>query len=357
MTVISNISQKYYPQLDGLRAFAIFLVLLQHWLPETHVLLKWIPDPGAMGVTLFFVLSGYLIGSILLKEKYLLEENKTNQTKSSILYKFYARRTLRIFPIYYLFIFLLLIINYPPFIKELLPWLLTYTPNIYIALYGFVKLFPLTHFWTLGVEEQFYLIMPLIFLSVPTKYLPHTILIFISTGIIFKAIFLALVPGHQFSTITIAQFDSFGIGILLGYCRINNISIPYENTLLILSLATVILLNISDYPFKGKKFLYNVIPSVQICSVIIINRACNGFTKFGKLLLENNIITYIGRISYGMYVYHNIFPQLNSYFYDTSKLPAELLFILYLVELLIIASLSYYIIEKPLLSLKKYISY
>jgi len=351
---MNDVSKKYFPQLDGLRAWAMLFVLIEHWLPEKHILNKYIPGAGWMGVTLFFVLSGYLIGSILLKEKYNLEENNS-LTRKSILLKFYARRTLRIFPIYYLFIFLLLLLNYPPFIKTILPWLLTYSSNIYANIYGYAQLWPLTHLWTLCVEEQFYLIMPWIILFTPTKFLLRVIFIFIFSGIFFRTVFLTFAIGNQPSALTPSEFDSFGIGMLLGYLRLHKIKISYQNSIAIFSLLVYIVLSTTSYSFKGKKFLSVLLPSLQLFSVIIINKACEGFKGVGKLLLQTGLIIYIGKISYGMYIYHNVIPQLTSFFYNTATLQSEVLFFIYFVELIIIASFSYFVVERPILRLKKYL--
>ena len=106
---------------------------------------------------------------------------------------------------------------------------------------------------------------------------------------------------------------------------------------------------------KGKKFLSVLLPSLQLFSVIIINKACEGFKGVGKLLLQTGLIIYIGKISYGMYIYHNVIPQLTSFFYNTATLQSEVLFFIYFVELIIIASFSYFVVERPILRLKKYL--
>src|SRR5687767_3808258 len=97
----------YMPQLDALRAFAVFLVIISHWFSREHIVNRY-TDNGTLGVTLFFVLSGYLITGILLKNKNSIEQGGSIK---SALKTFYIRRSLRIFPVYYLLIFVLLIFN------------------------------------------------------------------------------------------------------------------------------------------------------------------------------------------------------------------------------------------------------
>ena len=141
---------KYIKGLDTLRAFAVMFVIIYHWglpLPDgpgKHFLQELIPS-GPFGVTLFFVLSGFLITSIL------LEARTTAKTRLRVIRNFIIRRILRIFPIYYVTIFVLTWIGYP-FIRENLDWLLSYTSNILVFRNHSWNSF--SHTWSLSVEEQ-----------------------------------------------------------------------------------------------------------------------------------------------------------------------------------------------------------
>lgn len=157
----------YVPELDGLRGIAILLVIVSHYLGE-----YWrTASVGWTGVNLFFVLSGFLITGILLDAK-----DKPNYFRN-----FYARRTLRIFPLYYLVLFLLFIVA-PLFsaldtegfqsVARHQGWLWTYTMNLYTSFWAAVNgddpfaggWVQTAHFWSLSVEEQFYLVWPAIVL-------------------------------------------------------------------------------------------------------------------------------------------------------------------------------------------------
>jgi peptidoglycan/LPS O-acetylase OafA/YrhL len=178
--------RKHYPALDGLRALAIIGVICLHfggYLRHAEVarggvlalaLFKAFRH-GAWGVDLFFMLSGYLITGILWQSR----------GQKHCFRNFYARRTLRIFPLYYgtlfaLLVALPLVLGHVPamlsaaYHRQL--WLWTYKSNILIARRGLV-LANFGHFWTLAVEEQFYLIWPLILLLIPPGRLLATTII------------------------------------------------------------------------------------------------------------------------------------------------------------------------------------
>ncbi len=139
---------KHFKQLDGLRFVAVFLVLIIHF--ATIIGMHF--SAGYYGVELFFVISGFLITTILLK---------TEEPFGIAYKKFIGRRTLRIFPIYYLTIFILFIIG-NKYVHEYLIYCLTYTYNY---IYFKVPVNSISHFWSLGVEEQFYLFWPFLILS------------------------------------------------------------------------------------------------------------------------------------------------------------------------------------------------
>ncbi len=151
----------YMPQLDGIRAIAAGLVVFSHFFPPStvHDATNW----GYVGVRLFFVLSGFLITGILLDAREI-----TATPRAEILKNFYARRALRIFPIYYLTLFVLIGIGYLVNASEIAAYL-TYTANWYIIWHGPDDL-QAVHFWSLAVEEQFYVVWPWLILLLPRRY-------------------------------------------------------------------------------------------------------------------------------------------------------------------------------------------
>jgi peptidoglycan/LPS O-acetylase OafA/YrhL len=149
MNLLAN---KRIPSLDGLRTISVALVIVSHLFPT----LGNYSNVGMLGVKFFFVISGFLITGLLLKE--------FDKTSNINLIKFYFRRTLRIFPPYYFYllvIFIALKFNIISFTESFVPSL-TYTSNYLVP-----NTWNLLHTWSLSVEEQFYLIFPfvLIFLG------------------------------------------------------------------------------------------------------------------------------------------------------------------------------------------------
>src|SRR5450759_2378891 len=149
-------AHKHLPALDGIRALAVFVVILYHSGVVTNV-------PGDLGVTAFFVLSGFLITWLLDKEY--------DRTGTVSLKEFYIRRTLRIFPAYYVFIVLSLgadaVLGHP-WSKGLIASAFSYTVNYYNAFLGHPST-SVAHAWSLAVEEQFYLLWPITFLALRRK--------------------------------------------------------------------------------------------------------------------------------------------------------------------------------------------
>ena len=178
------------PQLDTLRAVAVLMVIVAHWMGEyrtVHAL-----PLGMVGVTLFFVLSGFLITQILLRER---EAGDSGDEKKRALGRFYIRRTLRIFPVYYLFLLLLYLSGVPEFREDAL-WYVFYSVNI-LAYDHQSWVGPATHLWTLAVEEQFYLVWPLLILFTPRQHLWKVIAAAVLCGPISRGVLFYLGNGTE----------------------------------------------------------------------------------------------------------------------------------------------------------------
>ena len=171
----------YYKQLDGLRAFAVIAVIISHWFPHTHFLNSYLPL-GILGVCLFFVLSGFLITGILIKSKESLESGKTIGT---VALNFFTRRSLRLFPAFYLTILIVILFDYNPNEQGPFYWHIAYLSNVVVYLKN-AWIGRLSHFWTLAVEEQFYFIWFWIVILVHKKYLKAAIFSFLAMGLLFR---------------------------------------------------------------------------------------------------------------------------------------------------------------------------
>jgi len=347
----------YMPQLDTLRAFAVFLVLFSHWIPRDYYWFHILPY-GIIGVILFFVLSGFLITQILLKSRIYFEEKKIDRIHS--LKQFYIRRTLRIFPVYYFTLFVLYFFNIQD-IRQKIFWFIFYASNFYfLKINSFDNL--LSHLWTLSIEEQFYVFWPFVILFIPSKYLLKTIIAFIIIGPVFRFILLSTFstqgPINFYMMLTPCSMDSFGFGALLAYHSVYKISDEVKIkafkwfTFLYVSLVTTLI--IFSYT---NSFLLLVNFNLSLLSFFIIAKASIGFKGYLKKIFENKILVYLGKISYGLYLFH----PFVGYFYKKLHFPPIqnifLRFIIFSVILIAVSSVSWFILEKPINSLKKYFKY
>ena len=304
---------KHYTQLDGIRFIAVFLVLIDHWLAEKNNL-----PLGPLGVTIFFVLSGFLITGILLKSK--IKDEALNRNHLFSFRQFYIRRSIRIFPIYYLSVFVLFVFNSPSVVGKVW-WHLFYATNFFIAIKG-TWLGITDHFWSLAVEEQFYLFFPLLVFAIPQKHLSK-----LFWGMIVVAITsrLILFLNHADWTIqyvsTITSLDAFGMGALLALSlslpspedrvqslslpspedRVQNLSLPSPKERVLLGLVLLIGIVVLEKILPEKRnFATEVLERTcfSIFSLILINQAIHGFNGLMKHILENKIIVFLGKISY-----------------------------------------------------------
>ena len=336
---------KYIKSLDAIRAFAVIIVVVWHWWhPINPVRNLFIPG-GEFGVTLFFVLSGYLITSILLKAK------QGNKGTLEIIKNFIIRRALRIFPLYYAFIAVLILIQFP-FGKGHLVYFLTYTSNFLSIKERSWNTF--SHTWSLSVEEQFYLIWPWLILLIKDKYLKY---LFISSILIavFSVFFSIKILHIHFDPIfTSSCFDAFGIGGAYAYASLNEDRLKKFIRYLRLFLPLALLIYFAEkiVPFFG---IFPLTMSFDrttdsIISVWLIHLAITNKSIWIKnKILENKFINLIGKMSYGIYLIHypfpgifyncvnmlvNKFPRLkflfSSHFFNTLFMCFALFFICYL---------------------------
>ncbi len=350
----------YIPQLNVIRAFAVILVIIHHWIPEKSFIHKF-PN-GPMGVNLFFVLSGFLITGILLQSKKIYEEGRLKG--KDVFLSFYIRRTLRIFPIYYLFLLILWGLNDDNVRKDA-AYYFSYTSNY---LFYQKEVFPgrVAHLWSLGVEEQFYLLWPWLIVFIRRKYLSWFILAVIVVGI--STSYLITNKDNWVMILTPACLDAFAIGGFLSFL------IAYRQDLLLrfnkifpLTFLFSVGLLFTDL------FDLHILPARTIHSILAIHFIfyClfRNNIKAVNFILNSKWLIRIGKISYGIYLYHLVIPELWDYVYDhlknyginflfTDSLNGNWrsvwIFIQQLGLLLLVAALSWQFIEKPINGLKKY---
>jgi peptidoglycan/LPS O-acetylase OafA/YrhL len=371
----------HIPALDGLRGLAILLVMFSHFILyggfEPMRLLDRIPSKiglaGWVGVDLFFVLSGFLITGILF-------DTKQNQR---FFRNFYMRRTLRIFPLYYgvlIFVFLIL----PKFVpisnnyQSLLNdqgWYWSYLTNISIALNGWPASYAFGHFWSLAVEEQFYLIWPIIIYLFSRRTLLKICVFTIVGSLIFRVI-LAL-TGHALIAyvFTPARMDTLATGAFLALAiRGSEIDLlklaRWAWPVAGFSGAVILIYSLwkgrlaygdMEVYTAGFSFLALLFGAILLISITVPSE-----TSLGKFF-NHPTLRFFGRYSYALYVFHHpISIYLPHYGFSiqtlptvmNSQIPALLLFSMVAGLLsIMLALLSWHLFEARFLSMKRYFEY
>src|ERR1700741_3541182 len=333
--------------------------MIHHWIIQdfsNSFILKNIPF--GTGVNLFFVISGFLITYILLIKKDDIAENKTTFIRE--IKNFYVKRTLRIFPIYYLVIILLCIVSYSE-IKDYLGYLLSYSINWFMVFKG-VYIGNRTHLWSLAVEEQFYLIWPFLIFMIPKRWVLGLSVFAVLLSLVCKIYFSYFTPYWMgVNGATFSCFDALGLGALIAYLQKNRAE-PFKPQLykLYLAISVVVYVLLFVNPAYLNPQLHTVLLGFAISIIyffVIIIAANNGFSGNFKSFLENKTTLYLGRISYGLYLYHAFVPDI--YYSCLMKFFPKLtgdadLCILFFILTVLLATISRYLIEKPILNLKRY---
>ncbi len=355
---------KYYKQLDGLRAIAIIMVMVAHWYQHSLQIPILKNLPWGTGVNLFFVLSGFLITGIILDFKEINAAKGRSQFHS--IKSFYIRRTLRIFPIYYLTVFIVLVFGIEK-VRELLPWLLTYTSNIYITIHN-TYIGSFTHFWSLAVEEQFYLVWVFLVVFIPSVDLKRVIFFLIALSLLILY-YLWYFTGYSIANaLTICQMHTLGSGALIAWLiKYRKEAFDRMNLTLLKSVClffSVIYVLVFVYQKPDSLYLnvqrFNEPITGFIYFLIVLIAVKDGFKSVIKFILENKVMIYLGRISYGLYIYHLFIPVIYWSFvhkYINLDLSPFNFFCLYLVVNIAISTISWYLIEKPVNGLKRYFKY
>jgi len=364
MSEIKNQNNAYIIQLDGLRFFAILSVMIGHWL-QWQINQPIIQGfPFGNGVILFFVLSGYLITDILLRNK--IKSIEISIPKATLLKSFYVRRILRIFPLYFVTIFFLFFINYKN-TREIFPWLVTFSSNIYQSIHN-VYVDDFNHFWSLAVEEQFYLFWPWLIILIPTKYSEKIIIGLIGLSVLTKVYLFIYFPDKwmAYSYFTFSCMHALGIGALIAYWNIYRKNIITYFSKLAWVITSIVLYFTIHYIsfFKNVSWFHVIFDDILFAtmSAIVINFASqNKFTGVFKYILENKFVVYSGKISYGLYVFHLFIPNFFWGYLSgkigigvNNKYTAVIVF--YLITFAM-AHISWKIMENPINNLKKYFPY
>jgi peptidoglycan/LPS O-acetylase OafA/YrhL len=332
--------------LDGVRAVAVIPVVFFH--------LGMFPV-GWIGVQIFFVLSGYLITGILLEAK--------GNAPTSYLARFYWRRSLRIFPLYLGFLSVAAFAFATSF-KQDWPWLLTYTANL-ARLRDTDLAAPFGHFWSLAVEEQFYLVWPFVVYFTPVSGLRRLVLALLVLAPMGRlAIYLAFAGepadwlGRTIYGLPTSQADAFAAGAMLVLFKIRHTRPWFVGSLfttLAVGAAVIAHQHLAyhsaiKWSFGYTMFLLQDGGIVWGYSLLNLTAAFGiaAAIAHGPRLLQLPTIARLGVISYGIYVYHR--PLL--IVMERLGLQRTVLVPLYLMATYAIAELSFRCFESPFLRLK-----
>ena len=337
--VIKPDQDKRIPSLDGLRAISISLVLIGHAADTKYAynssVFRYTGEVANLGVRIFFAISGFLITSLLLKEK--------SRIGTVSLKDFYVRRVLRIFPAFYFFLavaailawFKILSIPRDDFLSAA-----TFTANLRVLDWN------LGHFWSLSVEEQFYLVWPTTFALCGSKRSLKVALAMLTLWPLLRGI-LALkhipIPGPSISA------DAVMAGCLLALLRPrlheNGHYMRFLESLWFWAIpVAMMLLNAAHAHARG--LLYHLFGYLVTIAIVIVIDCCITVQNKLSICLNWKPIAFLGTLSYSIYLWQQLFlNRKGAYAVNT--------FPLSIILSLSCGCISYFFIERPFLKLKE----
>jgi peptidoglycan/LPS O-acetylase OafA/YrhL len=354
----------HMPQLDGLRTLAVAAVAWSHWMGPYQFRFDW----GLMGVNLFFVLSGFLITGILLDSR---AGTAGPAGRWFAIRQFYTRRVLRIFPLFYMTLALLALVGVRP-IRQTLLWHLCYLSNVCFFRQGGWQLATsnISHFWSLAVEEQFYLVWPYLMIFLPVRRLRPVVLGLIVLAPVYRVMMGLLVPENKLAfVLTIGCLDALGVGALLAYAQRSGGNSRWDaeavaRWLLRLGLPAWVALEllIRAHLVPGP-FLQMRQTFLDMIFGWVILSGARGFGGWFGWFLQCPPMAYLGKISYGLYVFHNLMVYALVFAVRDLHVPEVVLTVPWIHRLSLVvltisaAAVSWHFYEKPLNDLKRFFPY
>jgi peptidoglycan/LPS O-acetylase OafA/YrhL len=372
---IKHLSERHYPALDGLRGVAALMIVWYHFLllsPRQGVLLSFVTRSfgfGWAGVDLFFVLSGFLITGILVDSK----------SSNHYFRAFYGRRVLRIFPLYYgvlaVVFFILPLVDAEPRVpssSKIFFW--TYTSNLYFESNGGINADYLRHFWTLAIEEQYYLVWPLIiwFASSLDRLRTGLLLGFILVSVLRCILFMTGIDFNIIYLNTLTHCDALMLGGFLALSMrsakpgaLKGFRPPFVVAIVVI--ISALLLGDID----GFVPTWAELPIVAFCHAVVllgllaiifvwliyaaITQTSGPIFRF----FSHPILRWFGKYSYALYVLHLpiaflILRSKISWISSQHALAELELFFLFFGCSILAAFLSWHLYEKHFLKLKRY---
>jgi peptidoglycan/LPS O-acetylase OafA/YrhL len=304
-------SREHIESLDGLRGIAILLVFFFHYLPRNpNSPLSWLASIGWSGVDLFFVLSGFLITGILYDTR----------EASNFFRVFYARRALRLFPLYFFAVGIVLLVA--ALLHIAISWVAIpfyiYGANIMLAVRGgvpnFTPYFQCIHFWSLAVEEQFYSLWPLVVFFVRKR---KTLMMICAGGMLGALVFRIVLTRLQVSTwILYAQLpsrmDALLAGAILALALRGPRAAAWRSRSRLYMLMGGGILILALLFIRARSFIfssgemtswgYSIFAGVYLCILALALMPGTVPNSIGRA----SVLRFFGRYSYGLYVWHDL---------------------------------------------------
>jgi peptidoglycan/LPS O-acetylase OafA/YrhL len=362
-------SEKHIDSLDGLRGIAILLVFFFHYLPRnSHNPLSWLASLGWSGVDLFFVLSGFLITGILYDTR-----KATNFFKV-----FYARRALRLFPLYFFAVSIVLVVAvllHTPMSWKAIPFYI-YGANVMLVVPGgvpnFTPYFQCIHFWSLAVEEQFYSLWPLVVFFV----LRRKTLMQICVGGILGALLFRVTMTHlgastwMLYTELPSRMDALLAGALLAlalrgprpdaWLRRGRLYPLMGACCLLLVILFIRARSLFLDSAARTSWGYSMIAGIYVCVLALAQLPGTVANRVGRL----SVLRFFGRYSYGLYVWHDLPSPIcvtwRAWFLRNIHplIVGQLVYALAMLALFtVVAVASYHLLELRFLKLKSHFRY
>lgn len=298
----------HFKGLNALRFFAAFAIIVYHSIlkfqDQFPRSVKMFAHNLPLGVDLFFIISGFLIVYLLLLEK---------QSNNGIsLFKFYVRRILRIFPLYYLIIAIAWFQFHDTNPEIDFSKYLYFAGNFWMIKTDQWTVAILNPLWSICIEEHFYLLIPFLIMVIPIHKIKYLFIIIIIISICFRAYITYSYPTNWMTIYahTLSRFDFIAIGGLIAYYHSKQKIIFNIRGIYLMGVTVFLFLLMSivdNADFTGinnasfKKYLF-ALPLVFLFCGVLFNNTPNIFLNW---LNENRGINYLGKISFGLYMYHS----------------------------------------------------